>query len=181
MAATDLCKKCNKNRPKRNSEFCSITCRNSFRVGKKSDTWKGGKPNCVDCGKKLSRYNAKRCRSCSAIGERSNNWKGGITKLCFSIRNCKKYKEWRLAVYKNGHYTCSMCGAKNGRGSTVLLNADHFPKKFSVIIKENKIKTLKEALNCDELWNESNGRVLCFECHCLIDGFSNKFKRNGKN
>lgn len=29
-----------------------------------SAQWKGGKPRCVNCGKRLSKYDAKRCRKC---------------------------------------------------------------------------------------------------------------------
>src|SRR3990167_2889389 len=35
------------------------------RSGEKSMFWKGGKPNCLDCGKKLSTYSCRRCRMCN--------------------------------------------------------------------------------------------------------------------
>lgn len=35
------------------------------KSGEKSSNWKGGKPNCIDCGKKLATRKAKRCRSCT--------------------------------------------------------------------------------------------------------------------
>lgn len=171
------CKICKKLIPKRNNLFCSVYCSNIFRTGNKSSTWKGGKPKCLDCNKQLIRYNAKRCKSCSAMGQLSNHWLGGVTKLAISIRNCAKYKKWRLDIYKIGNYKCSVCGARNGNGKTIILNADHYPLKFSKIISENNISTLKEALNCEDLWNLKNGRVLCFECHSLIDDFPITFKR----
>jgi len=173
------CKICNK-KLKWGKLFCSPHCRNIFRTKENSPTWKGGKPKCIDCGRQLARYGAKRCRSCSAMGQMNQNWLGGITKLAISIRNCQKYKKWRLDVYRAGKFQCSVCGSKNGHGKTIILNADHYPKKFSTIISENKISNLKEALECKELWSVENGRVLCFECHSLIDDFPITFK-HGQN
>jgi len=114
------------------------------------------------------------------MGQLNNHWLGGITKLAVSIRNCVKYKKWRLSVYRIGKFQCSVCKIKNGKGKTIILNADHYPKKFSTIIFENKISNLEEALKCDELWDVKNGRVLCFECHALIDDFPITFK-HGQN
>jgi predicted amidophosphoribosyltransferase len=34
------------------------------RFGKDNPLWKGGKPNCKDCGKKLSSYAFKQCQKC---------------------------------------------------------------------------------------------------------------------
>jgi len=80
------------------------------------------------------------------------------------IRYHKKTKLWRQSVFKNDNYTCQDCGAKNGNGHTVHLEAHHI-KMFYVIIKENNIKTIKDAINCEELWNINNGQTLCKKCH----------------
>jgi 5-methylcytosine-specific restriction endonuclease McrA len=45
--------------------------------GKNNPNWVGGLPNCVECGKKLTNYDAKFCQSCGRKGLRSFQWKGG--------------------------------------------------------------------------------------------------------
>lgn len=97
--------------------------------------------------------------------ENNNNWKGGITSLVQKIRHCFKYREWRDFIFQGDNYTCQNCGARNGNGKAVILNADHYPKMFSTIIEENNIRTFEEAELCEELWNINNGRTLCVECH----------------
>ena len=48
----------------------------------------------------------------------------------------------------------------------VCLNKGNVNKINAKIIEENNIKTLGEALGCDELWDLGNGRTLCIDCHC---------------
>ena len=98
-------------------------------------------------------------------GEKNRNWKGGITLLCQNIRNCFKYRQWRSDVFTRDDYICQKCGLRSGNGKKVILNADHYPKKFSTIFHENNIKSLEEALNCEEFWNINNGYTLCLGCH----------------
>lgn len=57
-------------------------------------------------------------------------------------------------------FKCVLCGYDKGN----VLEADHI-KPFALILEENKIKTLKEAYGCLELWNVDNGRTLCKNCH----------------
>lgn len=105
------------------------------------------------------------------FGKESNCWKnGGIkTALASKIRTCHKYKDWRSAVYTRDSFACMEC--KDNQGGN--LNADHI-KPFSLIIKENKITTLEEALECAELWDLKNGRTLCVPCHKLTDTYGGK-------
>jgi len=93
-------------------------------------------------------------------GELCPAWKGGITKVNFSIRTDVKYLYWRKEVFERDDYTCQICG-KRGNGYLVV----HHKKPFSLILKENNIKTLKEALKCKEFWNLDNGITLCKACH----------------
>jgi len=96
------------------------------------------------------------------IGKKASNWKGGITLLGQQIRNSFEYRQWRSDIYTRDNYTCQECG-QIGRE----LNAHHIIT-FSIIFKNNQIKTLEQALNCEELWNINNGITLCKKCHKLI-------------
>lgn len=87
------------------------------------------------------------------------NWKGGITELNNKIRNCEKYRHWRLSIFKRDFYSCQSC-KYHGKN----IHADHI-KPFYLIVKENNIKTLEQAIDCEELWSLENGRTLCVSCH----------------
>lgn len=149
-------------------------------VSSKNPNWKGGKPQCDNCGKQVKTYGYKKCKSCSHLGlrnslgaipwnkgkigygsgEKNGNWKGGITPLNNKIRHLMEYDLWRKTILKRDNYICQICN----RGCNVL-NVDHFPKTFALIIKENEISSLEEAINCDELWDMNNARTLCIDCH----------------
>jgi len=98
-------------------------------------------------------------------GNKHPNWKGGITSLTMRIRSSFKNRQWRSDVFTRDDYTCQMCGARNGCGKAVYLEADHYPKMFSEIFQEYKIKTIEQAFACEEFWNINNGRTLCRDCH----------------
>ena len=97
-------------------------------------------------------------------GQNNSNWKGGVTPLVKKIRNSESMKLWRHAVFERDNYTCKWCGKNNGCGKTIILNAHHI-KEFSEILYTNKISTFEEALQCEELWDVSNGITLCKKCH----------------
>jgi len=84
------------------------------------------------------------------IGENNHNWKGGVTPLNEKVRKSRRYKAWRKKVFERDNYTCVWCGAHNGNGKTVKLNADHL-RPFSLY------PALRFAIN--------NGRTLCQDCH----------------
>lgn len=140
--------------------------------GKNHPMWNGGKPKCIECGKILSTYKKKgRCKICSLryfSGNKSPHWKGGITPLNKKIRNSLEYKQWRSCIFQRDKWTCQTCGKRG-----CYLEAHHI-KSLAEILKDNNIKTLGEALNCDELWNIDNGVTLCEECHKLTDNYKNK-------
>lgn len=97
-------------------------------------------------------------------GEKHHNWKGGISKLSHSIRCLSEMKNWKKQVFIRDNATCKICGRRRKAGDRVEIQADHI-KPFCVIMKENKISTVTEALKCKELWSLQNGRTLCVECH----------------
>lgn len=91
-------------------------------------------------------------------GKDSPSWKGGTSYFQFLIRGTWKYREWRDFVYQRDEYKCRFCL------ETQNLNAHHF-KSFAVLLKENNIKTVEAAFNCDQLWDLNNGITLCKKCH----------------
>ena len=99
-------------------------------------------------------------RSEKQRGERHYNWKGGITSLRLRVWISYRYRQWRSDIMTRDNFTCSLCSKRGGQ-----LQVDHYPDKFSDIIGRNKIKTVEQALECEELWNLNNGRTLCKPCH----------------
>lgn len=95
-------------------------------------------------------------------GEACEFWRGGTSKLQAHLRTCIEYKQWRRVIFSRDKFKCVKCGGKGGRSNP--LNADHV-KPFSVLIKENNIKTIEEAHECAALWDINNGRTLCLLCH----------------
>ncbi len=104
------------------------------------------------------------------MGKDSPNWRGGTTKLGTRIRSLKKYREWRSEVFKRDNWTCQKCGRRRKKGDRVIIHANHL-KPFYKILAENKIKTVQDALKCDELWDISNGETLCIFCHRQTDSY----------
>lgn len=100
------------------------------------------------------------------FGSRNSNWRGGITPLVDKIRHCLKYRQWRSDIFTRDDYTCQLCGKRGGG----RIEADHYPKMFSEIFYEYKIKSLEEALVCEEFWNLNSGRTLCKNCHDKTKG-----------
>ena len=118
----------------------------------------GNKIKLSKLGKKASLETRKKM-SLAQSGDKGNKWKGGITHLYLQIRHHFKSRQWVSDVFHRDDFTCQECFERGGK-----LNCHHI-KHFSEIIKENKIKTLEEALDCEELWNLNNGVTLCYNCH----------------
>lgn len=98
------------------------------------------------------------------MGERHPNWKGGITPLRNQTRKSFEYRKWISNVLIKDDFTCQKCNQRGGK-----LSAHHYPKSFSEILREYNVKTLKQALDCKELWDIDNGLTLCRKCHKLTD------------
>lgn len=154
----------------------------NIHYGPKNGNWRGGGRvkgvhPCSKCGKSrfIEKRNAYRpCISCAlkkrcrgkvvdtsgyASGPRHYRWRGGVTPKNQKLRSSYEYREWRKAVFTRDNYTCIECGARNGEGAAVILNADHI-KPF--------------ALYPDLRFDVSNGRTLCVPCHELTDTYKNK-------
>lgn len=93
-------------------------------------------------------------------GEKHGNWKGGISSLTEKIRHSLRYKEWTRKVFQRDNYTCQKTKIKS-KGNIVA----HHIKGFAKIIEENNIKTLEQALSCQELWDINNGITLSKKAH----------------
>lgn len=77
------------------------------------------------------------------------------------IRYSKKMQEWRKAVFERDNYTCQLCGARNGNGKAIVLNADHIePFAFSPHLR----------------FDLDNGRTLCLDCHRKTPTWGNRKK-----
>jgi len=94
-------------------------------------------------------------------GKEHWKWQGGITEVRKQFWDSAKYKKWRKEIFERDNYICQMCNAKN-----IFLEIHH-KKERNKIWKEHNIKTLKEALNCKELWDKNNAITLCRKCHNL--------------
>jgi len=85
-----------------------------------------------------------------------------------------EYRQWKSDVFTRDNFTCQMCYTRGG-----YLHAHHI-KSFAIIMKENNIKSVEEALKCVELWNINNGQTLCLDCHKETDTYlNNKINWNG--
>ncbi len=161
------CKRCNKEFNTYSSHFerrmyCSRYCKGKTAVISEKaklklsslmkESWKNGtlksKEGCNKGG-----------RNPSMIGELNPNWKGGTTKLIFKIRALPEMKKWREGVFKRDNYVCVECNKKKRN-----INADHI-LPLSIIIFNDNIKSIVEALMNKKIWDIENGQTLCEECH----------------
>lgn len=88
----------------------------------------------------------------------------GRTLLTKAIRACQPYVSWRISIFKRDNWTCQICNARSAVGKKVYLEADHYPIQFASILREYRIKTFEQAIDCKPLW-EAKGRTLCRGCH----------------
>lgn len=133
------------------------------RYGKLAANWKGGMPECIDCGKPLARKDAIRCQSCersdNRTGSKNINWRGGIWPENARARNTNEYKAWRKAVLERDDYTCQKCGRNRYEEPMLILHAGH-------------IKSFSE--HSDLRLDINNGQTLCFDCHKDTDDYAGK-------
>lgn len=130
-----------------------------------------GKPNTGHFKKGSTHDDTWRELMRTKIGGSNNyHWNGG-QKLHRIIRGCYRYRQWRSDVFTRDDFTCQMCDVHGG-----YLEADHI-KMFSSIIRENNIRTIEEAITCEELWNINNGRTLCRPCHEKTPTYARKIKK----
>ena len=85
------------------------------KIGEKNKNWKGGKPNCVICEKKLTSYKSKRCNNCKgeAISKEKNYaWVVDRTKLSRVSKQGERrtsiYADWRRNVWLRDNFKCKI-------------------------------------------------------------------------
>lgn len=93
-------------------------------------------------------------------------WKGGRTNFRLVLRNTGKYRQWRKSVFERDNYTCQSCFVRGGKIEV------HHIKQLAVILDENKIQNILQALGCQEIWGIDNGLTLCRVCHKLTDSYA---------
>lgn len=115
-------------------KYCSRDCYiKNYPKGDKSISWRGGKPDCKNCGKKLSSYGYEHCDKCSRK-IRPRNWKGGITPLNYKIRSSVESKLWIQSVFARDGYVCQKTGIKGGKlVAHHILNFSKYPElRFAI-------------------------------------------------
>lgn len=115
-------------------------------------------------------------RECWALGTRglgSPVFKGEKAVSIFRNRvsQLPEYQEWRRVILKRDNYKCTITGCTQTR--KIPLEVDHI-KRFLFIVIENNLETVEDARNCKELWDTSNGRVVCRVCHRTLDTYGTK-------
>ena len=108
-------------------------------------------------GKKQSVETRKK-RSISLSGKNNPNYIHGLSRERTKHYKDMKYKDWRKQVFERDKYTCQKCG------------------KVGCYLEPHHIKSWAKYL--DLRYVVSNGITVCEECHCLIDEYKRRFKRN---
>lgn len=135
-------------------------------LGEKHGKWKGGKPDCQDCGRKLATYTSKRCRECYKVsperkehakimvqkrgdqrGSKSPRWKGGVTSSD-RLERIKFRKQLHAVILDRDNYTCQICQEYGGN-----LQVDH-------------IQSWAEYP--EHRFDVDNCRTLCMACHYYV-------------
>lgn len=98
-----------------------------------------------------------------------------ISKLVDLIRRNSKYIKWRSDIFIRDNWTCRNCNKRSGKGERIILRGHHI-KSFVLLLKENNINNVIEAVNCNKLWDINNGITLCKSCHKLTDSYGKSLK-----
>ena len=126
--------------------FCSQICYGSSIKGKNSLFWKGGKPICKDCGKKLSNYKSKRCQKCNMQGKLHPRYKNGKGREPYSFDFTPKLKE---SIRNRDNYTCQFCD---------MTEEEHLKKYNRVLEIHHKDHNRKNS-------NKNNLITACKKCN----------------
>lgn len=119
------------------------------RFGKNNQSYKKGKPHCLDCNKKLTNYRSRRCEICFSdnrkgkprtgkprLGKNAPCYKDGRTLKTYFCRDCSK----RVSCYKTKR--CYKCWSKYnvGKNHQSYVHGEGnfpYPLNFSNKLKSN--------------------------------------------
>ena len=79
-------------------------------------------------------------------------------KLRQEIENTPRSKRWHKEILERSEGKCEHCG------ETKNFHVHHLDSFYS-IIKDCRITTTLQAVECKPLWDLENGIVLCEDCH----------------
>ena len=141
-------------------KFCSIECYREYRRGlglSKRGRYESVK--CKYCGEYFEvliclhrQFCSNKCKAnwqkYNLCGNNNPNWQGGKKPFSSRIKQTKRWKEWREAVFEQDVYTCQVCGQKG---------------KW---IEPHHLKS-KQAYP-ELVFQVENGVALCKECHRRI-------------
>jgi hypothetical protein len=88
--------------------------------------------------------------------------------LKLRIRNTTQYLKWRISILKRDNFQCRICHISLKDKRNLRLEVHHL-KRFKDIVNANNITTIKQALECQDLWNVDNGICVCSTCHKYIE------------
>lgn len=102
------------------------------------------------------------CQRIYQTGKNNPSYIDGQSPLKTKIHKHKEYKIWMQHVLKKDGSRCVKCGNDDISDFEI-----HHIKWFSIILRDNKITTVAQALECNDLWDINNGMTLCKKCHRL--------------
>ncbi len=152
---------------KYNGDWHKLTTKQRYRLRQKGidiPNYYGhhlkGKPKSIEHRQKIAEGHRKYPFDKRAIESKAKN----------RVRRSAEYRGWRTSIFEKDNYTCQECGAKNGNGKTIYLEAHHI-----------KSYTYFPGLRFDV----ENGLTLCKGCHKRVNkeqmiGNKNGIKRNNR-
>lgn len=93
-----------------------------------------------------------------------------MKELEIKIRNLKLYKNWKRRVINIYGIQCSQC-----EFITDGIEVHHITS-LKEILTEHNPKSLKEALEIEDIFNVFNGICLCGDCHRDVHIYLNNIK-----
>ena len=167
------------------------------KLGEESTHWKGGKPNCLDCGIKIKR-SSKRCPLCSYKARKGVStgiipWNKGL-RVASYISMCLSCKKPKAKNYKKKCKSCSHLGLIGLRGdkssawrggitpqstlerglfkkyiSNCILERDGYKCQLCEATRDLQVDHIQSWSEFKELrFDPDNCRTLCRACHYKI-------------